>query len=108
MENIKAIWNSAPEDITPPDIYYLFYQNKKFVVCDDSTSIIYVASKENNILATARSKIKLVQDQGIPTYYIEDIKVNGISPLKIVSCSLNTIKNKNQKFAIEKVVPFTL
>ena len=108
MENIKDIWDSAPEGINPPNIYYLTYQNKNFVVCDDSTSIIYVASKENNILAVARSKVKLADSDGIPIYYIEDIKVNGISPLKIVSCSLNTIKNKNQKFAIEKVTPFIL
>ncbi len=108
METIKAIWDSAPEGINPPTVYYLKYQNKHFVVCDDSSSIIYVASKENNILAVARSKIELREEDGIPIYYIEDIKVNGISPLKIVSCSLNTIKNKNQKFAIEKVVPSTL
>lgn len=105
METIKAVWDSAPEGINAPNVYYLIYQNKKFVVCDDSTSIIYVASKENNILAVTKSKIINREIEGYPIYYVEDIKVNGISPLKIVSCSLNTIKNKNQKFAIEKVVP---
>ena len=108
METAKAIWDSAPEGINSPNIYYLAYQNKYFVVCDDSSSILYVASKENNILAVAKSKVEIKEKDGVPIYYVEDIKVNGISPLKIVSCSLNTIKNKNQKFAIEKVVPFLL
>jgi hypothetical protein len=108
MEDIKSIWDSAPEDIKPPKIYYLTYQNKFYVVVDDSTSIIYVASKEKNILAAARSKLKLIEKQGFLIYYIEDIKISGISPLKIVSCSLNTIKNKNQIFALEKIVPAIL
>ena len=103
MESIKAIWDSAPEGITPPKNYLLAYQNKYFIVCEDSSSIIYVASKENNILAVTKSKIINKIQEGVPIYYVEDIKVNGISPLKIVSCSLNTIKNKNQKFAIEKL-----
>lgn len=106
MESIKAIWDTAPSDIKLPKIYYLIYQNKYYVVVDDSTSIIYVASKEKNILAAAKSKIQLVEQGGIPVYYVEDIKVSGISPLKIVSCSLNTIKNKNQIFVLEKIAPF--
>jgi hypothetical protein len=105
MESIKAVWDSAPEDIKPPSIYILTYQNKFYAVVDDETSIIFVASKEKNILAVAKSKLKLIETQGVLIYYVEDIKVSGISPLKIVSCSLNTIKNKNQIFAIEKIVP---
>jgi hypothetical protein len=108
METIKAIWDTAPSDIKAPKIYYLVYQNKYYSVVDDSSSIIYVASKEKNILAAAKSKVKLVEQQGVPIYYIEDIKVSGISPLKIVSCSLNTIKNKTQIFALEKIVPAIL
>ena len=108
METIKSIWDSAPSDIKSPKIYYLVYQNKFYVVVDDSTSIIYVASKEKNILAAARSKIQIVEKDGTPLYYVEDIKVSGISPLKIVSCSLNTIKNKNQIFTLEKIVPAIL
>jgi hypothetical protein len=108
MEDIKAIWDSAPSSIKPPTIYYLIYQNKKYFVVDDSTSIIYVASKEKNILAVAKSKIQLFDKDGTPLYYVEDIKVSGISPLKIVSCSLNTIKNKNQIFVLEKIVPAIL
>jgi hypothetical protein len=108
METIKAIWDTAPSDIKSPKIYYLVYQNKFYVVVDDSTSIIYVASKEKNILAAAKSKIQIVEKDGVPLYYVEDIKVSGISPLKIVSCSLNTIKNKNQIFTLEKIVPAIL
>jgi hypothetical protein len=108
METIKAIWDTAPSDIKPPTIYYLIYQNKKYVVVDDSTSIIYVASKEKNILAVAISKRIIDEQEGVPIYYVEDIKVSGISPLKIVSCSLNTIKNKTQIFALEKIVPAIL
>jgi hypothetical protein len=106
METIKAIWDTAPSDIKAPKIYYLVYQNKYYAVVDDSTSIIYVASKEKNILAAAKSKIQIVEQEGFPVYYVEDIKVSGISPLKIVSCSLNTIKNKNQIFVLEKIAPF--
>ena len=106
METIKAIWDTAPSDIKSPKIYYLIYQNKHYAVVDDSTKIIYVASKEKNILAAAQSKVQLVEQEGVPVYYIEDIKVSGISPLKIVSCSLNTIKNKNQIFVLEKIAPF--
>jgi len=108
METIKVIWDTAPSDIKPPSIYYLLYQNKYYFVVDDSTSIIYVASKEKNILAAAKSKIQIAEQQGVTIYYIEDIKVSGISPLKIVSCSLNTIKNKIQIFALEKIVPAIL
>jgi len=106
METVKAIWDTAPSDIKAPKIYYLIYQNKYYAVVDDSTSIIYVASKEKNILAVAQSKKVIVEYQGVPVYYVEDIKVSGISPLKIVSCSLNTIKNKNQIFVLEKITPF--
>ncbi len=108
MEIVKAIWDTAPKDINPPKIYYLVYQNKFYAVVDDSTSIIYVASKEKNILAAAKSKLKIGEKEGVLFYSIEDIKVSGISPLKIVSCSLNTIKNKNQIFALEKIVPAIL
>lgn len=106
METVKAIWDNAPSDIKAPKIYYLMYQNKLYAVVDDSSSIIYIASKEKNILAVAQSKKEIVEYQGVPVYYVEDIKVSGISPLKIVSCSLNTIKNKNQIFVLEKITPF--
>lgn len=104
MEDIKRLWAEAPEGIIPPNVYYLVYKNKYYVVVDDNNSIVYIASKEYNILAVARSKLKLTETQGVQIYYVEDNK-GGISPLKIVSCSLNTIKNKNQKFVLDKIVP---
>jgi hypothetical protein len=108
MESIKSLWETSSPDINPPTVYYLIYQNKYYVVVEDKSSIIYVASKEKNILAVAKLKVKLVEQQGVPIYYIEDTKVSGISPLKIVSCSLNTIKNKTQIFTLEKIVPAIL
>ena len=104
MEDIKRLWSEAPEGIIPPNVYYLIYKGKYYVVVVDSNSITYIASKEYNILAVARSKLKIIETQGVQVYYVEDNK-GGISPLKIVSCSLNTIKNKNQKFVLDKIVP---
>jgi len=103
-EKIKAVWDKAPEDVGKPDVFYLLFQNKWYAIIDDSSSVYFVASKDGQVLAVTKSKVKTEFKFGIPIYYVEDTLNGIISPLKIISC--NSIKNKKQKFVIEKIVPY--
>jgi hypothetical protein len=103
-DNLSKIWDSAPEDISKPATLYLVFQNRWYAVVEDSSSVYIVASKDGQILAVAKSKAPLYQSHGVPVYYVEDTLSNPISPLKIISC--NSIKNKKQKFVLEKIVPY--
>ena len=103
-EKIKSVWDTAPEDIRKPNAFYLMFQNKTYAVVDDSSSVYFTASRDGQILAVTKSKVKKEIKFGIPIYYVEDTLNSLISPLKIISC--NSIKNKKQKFVIEKIVPY--
>lgn len=101
---ISKAWDSAPEGIDTPSIMYLFFQNKIYAVVDDSSSVFIVASKDGQILAVVKSKIHNETKHNVPVYHVEDTLSAPISPLKIISC--NSIKNKKQKFVLEKIVPY--
>ena len=101
---LKSIWETAPKDITPPNVLFLFYQNKTFTVIDDSSSVYFVASKDKQILAVAKTKAPVYEKYGIKIYNVEDSGENVISSLKVVSC--NKIQNKKQKFVIENIVKY--
>jgi hypothetical protein len=108
MEKISSIWKSAPSDIQPPTIQILYFQGQKYAVVEDDSSIIIVASKDMRILAAAKNKTNVELENGTP-YYVVDEKMYSpviISPLKVISCSGNTIKNKNQKFVIKNIVAY--
>lgn len=102
--SLSKIWDTAPEGINKPSTLYLVFQNKWYAVVEDSSSVYIVASKDGQILAVAKSKAPLYQMYNVPVYYVEDTLSNPISPLKIISC--NSIKNKKQKFVLEKIVPY--
>ena len=101
---LSEVWDTAPEGITKPAALYLIFQGKWYAVVEDSSSVIIVGSKDGQILAVVKSKAPLYQKYNIPIYYVEDTLSNPISPLKIISC--NSIKNKKQKFVLEKIVPY--
>jgi hypothetical protein len=101
---LKSIWDDAPKDITPPKVLFLFYQNKIYTVIDDSSSVYFVASKDKQILAIARTKAPVYTMYGVKIYNVEDSGENVISALKIVSC--NKIQNKKQKFVIENIAKY--
>jgi hypothetical protein len=101
---LAEAWSLAPEGISKPATLYLIFQNKWYAVVEDSSSVYIVASKDGQILAVAKSKTSLHQMHNVPIYYVEDTLSNPISPLKIISC--NSIKNKKQKFVLEKIVPY--
>jgi hypothetical protein len=103
-EKISKVWNTAPEDMTKPSAFYLIFQNKWYAIVDDSSTVYIVASKDGQILAVAKSKAPMYQKHNVPIYYVEDTLSSPISPLKIISC--NSIKNKKQKFVLEKIVPY--
>ena len=103
-EKISKVWNTAPEDMIKPSAFYLIFQNKWYAVVDDSSTVYIVASKDGQILAVAKSKAPMYQKHNVPIYYVEDTLSSPISPLKIISC--NSIKNKKQKFVLEKIVPY--
>ena len=104
MDLIK-LWNSdeaKKRGVKPPNIYFLFAGNRYFAVTDDSSSIIFVASKAKNIYAVARGKtVKSFNPEGVPIYQVEHI-----DSLKVISCTIGKIKDPNQVFAIEKIVQF--
>ncbi len=104
FEKINTVWDKVPEDVGKPDVVYLVFQNKWYAVIDDSSTVYFVASRDGQVLAVAKSKVKTEFKFGIPIYYVEDTLNSLISPLKIISC--NSIKNKKQKFVIEKIVPY--
>jgi len=101
---IQETWKDAPKGAIKPSVHLLLFQNKWYGVVEDSTSIYLVASRDKQILAVARQKVKKYQKYGVPIYYVEDSLNSPISPLKIISCS--QIKNEKQKFVIEKIVPY--
>jgi hypothetical protein len=101
---LKDLWDKAPEDIETPKVLFLFYQNKIYAVVDDSSSIYFVASKDKQILAVARTKAPVYTMYGVKIYKVDDSEENVISPLKIISC--NKIQNKKQKFVIENIVKY--
>ena len=101
---LKSIWETAPKDISEPKVLFLFYQNKIFAVIDDSSSVYFVASKDKQILAVAKTKAPVYERYGVKIYNVEDSSENVISALKIVSC--NKIQNKKQKFVIENIVKY--
>jgi hypothetical protein len=103
-EKISQAWNAAPEDMIKPTVMYLIFQNKWYAVVDDSSTVYIVASKDGQILAVAKSKVRSEIKHSVPIYYVEDTLSAPISPLKIISC--NSIKNKKQKFVLEKIVPY--
>ena len=102
--NLSKLWENTPEGINKPSVFYLIFQNRWYAVVEDSSSVYTVASKDGQILAVAKSKVSLYQMHNVPVYYVEDTLSNPISPLKIISC--NSIKNKKQKFVLEKIVPY--
>jgi hypothetical protein len=101
---ISNAWGSAPEGMDKPSVMYLFFQNKIYAVVDDSSSVFTVASKDGQILAVVKSKVRKEIKYNVPVYHVEDTLSAPISPLKIISC--NSIKNKKQKFVLEKIVPY--
>lgn len=101
---LSEIWNVAPEGMVKPSALYLIFQNRFYAVVDDSSSVFTVASKDGQILAVVKSKVQFTIKHEVPIYYVEDTLSAPISPLKIISC--NSIKNKKQKFVLEKVVPY--
>jgi hypothetical protein len=101
---LKSIWETAPKDIVSPKVLFLFYQNKNYVVVDDSSSVYFVASRDKQILAVAKTKAPAYEKYGVKIYNVEDSGENVISALKIVSC--NKIQNKKQKFVIENIVKY--
>jgi hypothetical protein len=103
-EKISKVWDTAPEDMTKPTAFYLIFQNRMYAVVEDSSTVYIVASKDGQILAVAKSKVRSEIKHNVPIYYVEDTLSSPISPLKIISC--NSIKNKKQKFVLEKIVPY--
>ena len=103
---IDKLWNSEEakkEGVkNPPEIFLLFAGNRYFAVTDDSSSIIFVASKAKNIYAVAKSKVsKTFNNENIPIY-----QVSNIDSLKVISCTIGKIKDPNQLYAIKKIVQF--
>ena len=90
------------KDITPPSVYLLKSGNRMFAVVDDSSSIIFVASTTQNIYAIAQSKVEKVMNPDGYVFY----NAPNIESLKVISCTIAKIKDKKQKFVIEKIVPF--
>jgi hypothetical protein len=103
-EKISKVWDNAPEDMSKPSAFYLIFQNRMYAVVDDSSTVYIVASKDGQILAIVKSKVRNEIKYDVPIYYVEDTLSTPISPLKIISC--NSIKNKKQKFVLEKIVPY--
>jgi hypothetical protein len=105
MDTIIKTWDdevSKSKDITPPSVYLLTSGNRMFAVVDDSSSIIFIASTTQNIYAVAQSKVeKVVNSDGYVFY-----NAPNIESLKVISCTIAKIKDKKQKFVIEKIVPF--
>jgi len=92
----------ASKDIVPPSVYLLKSGNRMFAVVDDSSSIIFVASTTQNIYAIAQSKVEKVMNPDGYVFY----NAPNIESLKVISCTIAKIKDKKQKFVIEKIVPF--
>jgi hypothetical protein len=82
-------------------VYILESGNRQFAVVDDSSSIIFIASTTQNIYAVAQSKIEKVMDSNGYIFY----NVPNIESIKVISCTIAKIKDKTQKFVIEKIVP---
>lgn len=109
-DNLKAV-NKVIDEVwennfssEKPSTMLLLYQNRWYAVVEDSSTIYFVASKDGQILAVARSKAPRYEKYGIPIYYVADSLNSLIAPLKVVSCS--SIKNKKQNFVIQKIVPY--
>ncbi len=101
---MNTIWDSAPKDISKPNIFFMFYLNKIYAVVDDSSSVYIVASKDKQILAVAKTKAPAYERGGVKIYNVIDSGENLITPLKIISC--NKIQDKKQKFVIENIVKY--
>jgi hypothetical protein len=105
MDLIVKTWEteeSKNKDISPPSVYLLTSGNRMFAVVDDSSSIIFVASTTQNIYAVAQSKVEKVMNPDGYVFY----SAPNIESLKVISCTIAKIKDKKQKFVIEKIVPY--
>ncbi len=104
MDLIVKTWDeevSKSKDIKAPNVYLLTSGNRMFAVVDDSSSIIFVASTTQNIYAVAQSKVeKVMNEDGYVFYYVPKIE-----SLKVISCTIAKIKDKTQRFVIDKIVP---
>jgi hypothetical protein len=104
MDLIVKTWNeevSKSKDIKAPNVYLLTSGNRMFAVVDDDSSIIFVASTTQNIYAVAQSKVeKVVNEDGYVFYYAPKI-----DSLKVISCTIAKIKDRTQRFVIDKIVP---
>lgn len=105
MDTIIKTWDeevSKSKDIKAPKVYLLSSGNRMFAVVDDSTSIIFIASTTQNIYAVAQSKVeKVTNDDGYVFYYVPKI-----DSLKVISCTIAKIKDRTQRFVIDKIVPY--
>jgi hypothetical protein len=94
--------SKASKDITPPSVYLLKSGNRMFAVVDDSSSIIFVASTTQNIYAVAQSKVEKVMNPDGYVFY----NAPNIESLKVISCTIAKIKDKKQRFVIDKIVKY--
>jgi hypothetical protein len=101
--DIEETWKSNKLNLTIPKIKFLESGGSRFVVADDSSSIIFVISKTKHVYAIAKSKTQEVtNEEGFLIYFVPNV-----DSVKVISCSVKReAKDLNQRFVIENLLQY--
>ncbi len=101
--DIEETWKSNKLNLKIPKIKILESGGSRFIVADDSSSIIFAISKTKHVYAIAKSKANLYETaDGYPIYVVPNV-----DSVKVISCTVKReAKDLNQRFAIENLLQY--